>query len=457
MRLRDSVCVLALLWSSAGLRADVTVRYEFSEHANLPPGFAVHDRYQDGHEMTIRVKGNRGLLTMGHFTTIVDADLHQVTVLNLITKTFTTLPLGEFIADNQFPPPWTFRPTDRVETIHGVRAQVWQSMPTGPFRDEFSREAWLPADRVPAIEELARFRRPYARAANFTPAVLSPAIGGADWIEEMIKELLRGSFVLRYRVMGGGLETAQELVELSSDAIEDSAFRPPSNFKEMPFTEVLKESLSPAPKVSAAPTRSLRATLVDGVISYTSEDGTRKRVEVGKRCSDLWVAPDESSFAFIAMERSHGFQHDGEPFIVASSIYIARKSDRFGPVRLPVTSVKAANSDWEVFQRPSISPDGTTVFYAAPVYNSSSLIFAYNVETKTNRQFGSGIDYCPIWTGQDSGSILMWQRNFVGGDQVPGYKMECFVGAPGQKERPTSCAEFDSGFKFGAACTLPLR
>jgi len=44
----------------------------------------------------------------------------------------------------------------------------------------------------------------------------------------------------------------------------------------------------------------VRPTLSNGVVTYVAEDGHRHQIQVGKKCADLWVAPDESILAFIA-------------------------------------------------------------------------------------------------------------------------------------------------------------
>jgi hypothetical protein len=77
-------------------------------------------------------------------------------------------------------------------------------------------------------------------------------------------------------------------------------------------------------------------TLSNGIVTY-EENGRRKEIQVGKKCADLWVSPDESVVAFIAIHKSKpATPQEIEPFIQESSIYIARKSDHFKPVHLAV-------------------------------------------------------------------------------------------------------------------------
>src|SRR5258708_4431597 len=76
--------------------------------------------------------------------------------------------------------------------------------------------------------------------------------------------------------------------------------------------------------------QAIHPTLVDGVITYAGEDGMPRQIEIGKRCADLWVAPDKSAFAFIAIDRFGGWEDSGET-VAASTLYIARRADHYAP------------------------------------------------------------------------------------------------------------------------------
>jgi hypothetical protein len=200
---------------------------------------------------------------------------------------------------------------------------------------------------------------------------------------------------------------------------------------------------------------SLQAKLVNGVIRYTGEDGKRQRVDVGKRCRDLWIAPDETVFAFIAIERSRGFEDGGEPFVVKSTIYIARKTEHFVPERVAVTSVRIENADWEVFRFPSVSPDGALVLFYVP----TGTAFAHNRNTKKNEPIGRAWDYCSAWDGPYAGSVLIQERNFIphpSSPQGPFYDFRCYRKAPGKGETPDSCAEFDPDLRPGSNITFVM-
>lgn len=202
--------------------------------------------------------------------------------------------------------------------------------------------------------------------------------------------------------------------------------------------------LARAPTILFMATASLHAAalqvaLADGVITYSDQTGVRRAVNVGKRCSDLWVAPDDSMLAFIAIEQSPGFEY-GEPVIGASTIYIARKSSGFVPARIGVSHVEAGGRDWSAFRFPSVSPDRRHVFFF-PVIGAGApfVIFAYDLATQKAEEVGPGIGYCTVWRGRDAGSIWVW-RYLAPPDEAG----ECYVKAPRGRERAASCAEWES-------------
>jgi hypothetical protein len=197
---------------------------------------------------------------------------------------------------------------------------------------------------------------------------------------------------------------------------------------------------------------SLDASLVNGVVTYRADDGTRKRLDVGKKCTDLWVAPDESALAFVGIDKSHGFYNDGEPFIEASTVYIARKADQLVPVRVGVTSVRVAGRNWGVFLHPSLSPGGEFVFFLVEAGNSW-ILFGHNLQTKKTDEIGWGVmDYCTFWKGSRAGEVLVRQRYLSDLATGGGFAYRCYSRAPGRRETPQACTEFGSFFEFGAAC-----
>lgn len=157
----------------------------------------------------------------------------------------------------------------------------------------------------------------------------------------------------------------------------------------------------------------IRPELKDGVISYMTEDGKKKSIGIGAPCADLWVAPDESVLAFISIDRSRGLDLDGTPFVVTSSLYIARKNEDFAPTRLALNTVRTYDQDWQVFRKPKVLPDGETVTFSVPVSITSGEVFAYHLKTGAVTKVGGSIDYCVVWNGEQAGTILMQRRRLI--------------------------------------------
>jgi hypothetical protein len=183
--------------------------------------------------------------------------------------------------------------------------------------------------------------------------------------------------------------------------------------------------------------------LRDGVISYTTGDGQRKAIDVGRKCTDLWVAPDESVFAFVAIEASlppDPNDLDREPFITASSIYIARRSGGFAPVRLDVGTIRAYGRDWNVFRNPRVAPGAASVLFGVPVSITSDEVFAYDLKTGRNTDIGGAAEWCVEWGGPHSGSILM-KRRYISDSVI---KHRCYVwSGPGdEKALADECEHF---------------
>ena len=70
------------------------------------------------------------------------------------------------------------------------------------------------------------------------------------------------------------------------------------------------------------------------------ENGKPAAIHSGRRCADLWAAPDGSAIAFIGIDEVRPDRVGslpGEPaefLIERSSVYVARRSGRFDPRRV---------------------------------------------------------------------------------------------------------------------------
>jgi len=156
--------------------------------------------------------------------------------------------------------------------------------------------------------------------------------------------------------------------------------------------------------------QALHPTLSHGVVGYIAEDGQRRQVEVGKKCADLWVAPDDSIIAFVAVDKAQPpTANESEPFIEESSIYVARKSDHFKPVHL-VVSVVIDGRTWKVVRQPSVSPDLKTVYFSVPFTMTTWKLLSTPLQDHSYTTIGDADSYCVIWGGDDSGELLMQVR-----------------------------------------------
>ena len=75
------------------------------------------------------------------------------------------------------------------------------------------------------------------------------------------------------------------------------------------FPVLLLFSVSTA-LVDAAPSQ---PRLVNRVVTYIADDGVTKTIDVGRECVDLWVAPDASVIAFVAVDKAAGTDEGGGP------------------------------------------------------------------------------------------------------------------------------------------------
>jgi hypothetical protein len=194
---------------------------------------------------------------------------------------------------------------------------------------------------------------------------------------------------------------------------------------------------------------SLEVTLVDHVITYTDESGHRQRIDVGKPCDDLWVAPDESAFAFIGIDKYMNFPDFPSPDVIATTVYIARRSDHFTPK--PITdTVHPGSSEYHQLHFPSISSDGAYVFFVY-IPGNAAFLYAHNLRTGTNESLDvdgtrSVVGYCTIWGGRSAGGVLFQ-------DMLLGGKDQCYLKASGEPKIPASCAPLLPNFRsWGAAC-----
>lgn len=122
------------------------------------------------------------------------------------------------------------------------------------------------------------------------------------------------------------------------------------------------------------------------------------------------MAPDDSIVAFVSIDKAQPATANGsEPFIEESSIYVARKSDRFKPVRL-VENVVIDGRTWRVVRQPSLSPDLKTVYFSVPFTMTTWKLLSMPLSGHSYTTIGNADSYCAIWGGEYSGGLLMQIR-----------------------------------------------
>jgi hypothetical protein len=200
----------------------------------------------------------------------------------------------------------------------------------------------------------------------------------------------------------------------------------------------------------------LEVTLVDHVITYTDEGGHRQRIDVGKPCEDLWIAPDGSAFAFIGIDKYMDFPDDPPSRdAIASTVYIARRSDHFTPKPIADT-VGSRRYEYHQIHSPSISSDGAYVFFVG-IPGNAVFLYAHNLRTGNNEYLDvngtrSLLDYCTVWSGRSAGGVLLQELYWI--DSVGGEGGDrCYLKTPGKARIPASCAPLQLKFRLmGAAC-----
>lgn len=160
----------------------------------------------------------------------------------------------------------------------------------------------------------------------------------------------------------------------------------------------------------------LKPALIDGVVSFAPDGGDRRTINVGKRCTDLWVSPDQTVLAFIGVDKETVpapnplLSSVEEPQIEESSIYVARRSTGLIPVRLSIGPIAIEERSWLVLREPSVAPDGTDVFFSVPYSETSSKVFRFSLNSGALAAIADATAYCVVWGGDYSGYLLLEQR-----------------------------------------------
>ena len=204
----------------------------------------------------------------------------------------------------------------------------------------------------------------------------------------------------------------------------------------------------------------LRAKIVSDVVHYTDQDGQRRTIDVGRKCTDLWSAPDGSVIAFIGIDQFDPRTPQTGPEIDKSGVYVARRSDHFAPTRLPLKPITVRGIKWSIFRRPSVSPDGRTVYFEIPDSVVSSTLISFSFSSAAVEPLGGTTDYCVVWDGKYSGRLL-YQRRYIPEDATRGVEYRCYLRDSAGKETLVAAKcdleEFAKTWSLrnGGVCTPP--
>ncbi len=207
--------------------------------------------------------------------------------------------------------------------------------------------------------------------------------------------------------------------------------------------------------------------LNNGVISYTDATGASKVIDVGRKCTDLWVAPDESVIAFVAIDRARASNdqtlgYDQGPLLERTSIYVARRSSGFEPALVTADPVTIGDRAWYVLRNPCLSPDGKKLYFSVPYTMTTWKIFSLSMVSGQRQVLGDASNFCVIWSGEYSGGQLLQTRYLP--DPATGIAYRCEI----RDESGTrlkvlgDCSPFEQfaakwGLGHGATCNVPRQ
>jgi hypothetical protein len=303
--LRFALCLVTA--AAAPLSADVTVRYksDFKFNPSLPPAIAEQAmKNRPPTDSVIRAKGHKGLTEMLGLQNIVDTEKQTITVIDPAGKRYATVPADAYMsaAAKAMPtlPPQAMQAlssmkahtdskvTGRTETIRGVQAEERELTMTidapegGPFTGtmvKMAMQLWMAkpseAERVPAVRELAALNLWNYGAMNpgaMMQKMLEQMPGMGEALKSLLDEFSKNkTMLLRTHIdiympmfaqiakqMPAGdnpfgenfdgnaafTQMTQEVSELSTAPVPDSAFQVPADYKAAPIEDILKDMMT---------------------------------------------------------------------------------------------------------------------------------------------------------------------------------------------------------------------
>jgi hypothetical protein len=153
-----------------------------------------------------------------------------------------------------------------------------------------------------------------------------------------------------------------------------------------------------------------------GMVLHTDVTGMQERLDVGKRCIDLWVSPHESVIAFIGIDKTRSPDEapvygSKQPIIDQSTIYIATRAGHFVPKAVVSRSFEIAGRSWSALREPSVTPDRQTVLFDIPISMTTWKVMRLSLSSGDYRSVGDATAYCVVWGGRYSGSVLLQRRS----------------------------------------------
>jgi hypothetical protein len=300
MRFAALFLVLPAIHADVTIHSQTTI----TTSAILPPEAVAQLKKAAGQPMTMMVKGNKGYVAAGDFISITDLASQTSTYMNAGNKTFATVGLNEYdqtkVISELMPAQSRdlsnmasniemkveSKKTGRTEKMHGILAEERQIVMTMSMKAATAQEnagqlmrmvieLWSPAQgeaaRVPALGELERFTalsRTALDPAAILQQVMAPFAGMAHGYDALAKELLeKGSVTLRMRMSmyvpaltgtasalaqsgrqvpagfdpdGPTSQITQEMIDISTAAVDESAFNVPAAYKQSTVAEIMK-------------------------------------------------------------------------------------------------------------------------------------------------------------------------------------------------------------------------
>ncbi len=260
-------------------------------------------------DMVVQVKGNNARSSQGNITSIMNLMTQELTLVDAANKRFASVPASQYAERAKAAIPampeqartlfssmkskMESHSTGRTATIQGIQAEEQEFVLTldmalpgapptpGPFM-KLVMQVWTAkpeeAQRVPALQEFKNYTASAGSAMN--PADMMKQVVGAlpgmgDSLGAMFEEISKkGAMSLRMHTElfmplvammsqqlpqqpgqprtpvldpnAAIMQVNQELVELSSAAVDDSIFQVPQDYQAVPLADLLKAAVSAA-------------------------------------------------------------------------------------------------------------------------------------------------------------------------------------------------------------------